>query len=52
VTTTTDAPIKLGALCWNQYAEWSQLRAAGVLADRLGYDDVWTWDHVHSFHMR
>lgn len=39
--------IKLGALCWNQYADWSQLREAGVRADRLGYDDLWTWDHVY-----
>jgi alkanesulfonate monooxygenase SsuD/methylene tetrahydromethanopterin reductase-like flavin-dependent oxidoreductase (luciferase family) len=44
----TDArPIKLGALCWNQYTDWSSLREAGVRADALGYDDIWTWDHLY-----
>jgi F420-dependent oxidoreductase-like protein len=39
--------IKLGALCWNQYAAWPSLLEAGARADRLGYDDLWTWDHVY-----
>lgn len=39
--------IKLGALCWNQYAEWPSLLEAGVRADRLGYDSLWTWDHLY-----
>lgn len=40
-------PIRLGALCWNQYAEWPALREAGINADRLGYDGLWTWDHLY-----
>jgi alkanesulfonate monooxygenase SsuD/methylene tetrahydromethanopterin reductase-like flavin-dependent oxidoreductase (luciferase family) len=43
----TDAPIKVGALCWNQYTDWSALRDAGIRADALGYDDLWTWDHLY-----
>jgi alkanesulfonate monooxygenase SsuD/methylene tetrahydromethanopterin reductase-like flavin-dependent oxidoreductase (luciferase family) len=39
--------IKLGALCWNQYSDWAGLREAGVRADRLGYDTLWTWDHLY-----
>lgn len=39
--------IKIGALCWNQYAEWRTLLAAGERADRLGYDTLWTWDHLY-----
>jgi len=39
--------IKLGALCWNQYADWPSLLQAGVRADRLGYDGLWTWDHLY-----
>ena len=39
--------IKIGALCWNQYTEWPALLAAGVRADELGYDTLWTWDHVY-----
>lgn len=40
-------PIKIGANCWNQYSEWSQLLEAGIRADRLGYDTLWTWDHLY-----
>ena len=40
-------PIKLGANSWNQYANWSDLREAGIRADRLGYDSIWTWDHLY-----
>jgi alkanesulfonate monooxygenase SsuD/methylene tetrahydromethanopterin reductase-like flavin-dependent oxidoreductase (luciferase family) len=39
--------IKLGALCWNQYTDWPSLLEAGVRADRLGYDTLWTWDHLY-----
>jgi alkanesulfonate monooxygenase SsuD/methylene tetrahydromethanopterin reductase-like flavin-dependent oxidoreductase (luciferase family) len=39
--------VKLGALCWNQYTEWPALLEAGIRADRLGYDSLWTWDHVY-----
>lgn len=35
--------IKLGALCWNQYSEYQPLFEAGVRAERLGYDTLWTW---------
>jgi alkanesulfonate monooxygenase SsuD/methylene tetrahydromethanopterin reductase-like flavin-dependent oxidoreductase (luciferase family) len=39
--------IRLGALCWNQYTPWPDLLAAGQRADRLGYDTLWTWDHLY-----
>ncbi len=39
--------VKFGALCWNQYTEWPALLAAGQRADRLGYDTLWTWDHLY-----
>lgn len=41
------APIKLGALCWNQYTSWADLREAGIRADRIGFDSLWTWDHLY-----
>lgn len=41
------APVRLGMLAWNQYTDWPGMRAAAVRADELGYDDVWTWDHVY-----
>ncbi len=39
--------IRLGALCWNQYTGWPALLEAGRRADRLGYDSLWTWDHLY-----
>jgi len=39
--------VSLGALCWNQYTDWPSLRDAGVRADRLGFDTLWTWDHLY-----
>jgi alkanesulfonate monooxygenase SsuD/methylene tetrahydromethanopterin reductase-like flavin-dependent oxidoreductase (luciferase family) len=39
--------VRLGALCWNQYTDWPSLLEAGVRADRLGFDTLWTWDHLY-----
>jgi alkanesulfonate monooxygenase SsuD/methylene tetrahydromethanopterin reductase-like flavin-dependent oxidoreductase (luciferase family) len=39
--------IRLGVLCWNQYTDWPSFLEAGVRADRLGYDTLWTWDHLY-----
>ena len=39
--------LKLGALCWNQYTDWPALLEAGRTVDRLGYDTLWTWDHLY-----
>ena len=41
------APIKLGANCWNQYTEWADFLTAQQRADGLGYDSLWTWDHLY-----
>ena len=39
--------VKIGALCWNQYTDWPSLLEAGRRVDRLGYDTLWTWDHLY-----
>ena len=39
--------VKLGANCWNQYTEWSSWLAAEQRAEGLGFDSLWTWDHVY-----
>src|ERR687893_2471387 len=39
--------IKLGALIWPQYTEWEPLERAAARADELGYDSLWTWDHLY-----
>ena len=40
--------LKPGALCWNQYTTWPALLEAGQRVDQLGYDTLWTWDHLQS----
>ncbi|MFV2064855.1 MAG: TIGR03560 family F420-dependent LLM class oxidoreductase [Chloroflexota bacterium] len=42
-----NARLKLGANCWNQYTDWPAFLAAQQRADRLGYESIWTWDHVY-----
>jgi F420-dependent oxidoreductase-like protein len=39
--------VKIGALVWPQYTTWQSVRTMGVTADRVGYDTLWTWDHVY-----
>jgi F420-dependent oxidoreductase-like protein len=39
--------VRIGALCWNQYTEWPALLQAGIRADELGFDTLWTWDHLY-----
>jgi hypothetical protein len=34
--------VKFDALCWYHYTDWPALLEAGVGADRLGYDGLWT----------
>jgi alkanesulfonate monooxygenase SsuD/methylene tetrahydromethanopterin reductase-like flavin-dependent oxidoreductase (luciferase family) len=41
------ADVKIGALVWNQYTDWPGLLAAGKLTEELGFDSLWTWDHVY-----
>ena len=39
--------IRFGALIWNQYTTWPAMLEAGRRADTLGYDTLWTWDHLY-----
>jgi alkanesulfonate monooxygenase SsuD/methylene tetrahydromethanopterin reductase-like flavin-dependent oxidoreductase (luciferase family) len=39
--------VKLGVLVWPQYTDWSSLRDAGAIVDRLGFESLWTWDHLY-----
>ena len=40
-------PARIGVLVWNQYTDWPAMLAAGQRADALGYDSLWTWDHLY-----
>ena len=39
--------IKVGLLPWGQRTDWPSLLRVGQRADELGYDSLWTWDHLY-----
>jgi F420-dependent oxidoreductase-like protein len=39
--------MKVGVLPWGQRTDWPSLRRIGQRADELGYDSLWTWDHLY-----
>ncbi len=39
--------LKVGVLPWGQYTDWPSLQQVGRRADELGYDSLWTWDHLY-----
>ena len=45
--TETTSELKMGVLPWGQYTDWPSLQRAGQRADELGYDSLWTWDHLY-----
>jgi alkanesulfonate monooxygenase SsuD/methylene tetrahydromethanopterin reductase-like flavin-dependent oxidoreductase (luciferase family) len=38
--------LKLGAALWSQASDWPGFLGAAQRAELLGYDHVWTWDHL------
>ena len=40
--------VKLGINLWSQASDWPTYLSAGQRADELGYDTLWTWDHVYA----
>ncbi len=40
--------LKLGVLPWTQGATMQEQLATAREVERLGYDGVWTWDHLHA----
>src|SRR4051795_11971553 len=41
--------LKLGAALWSQASDWPGFLAAAQRAEALGFDHVWTWDHLRAF---
>ena len=39
---------RLGVLLWSQAANWDEFERAAVRIDELGYEHLWTWDHVYA----
>ncbi len=46
MTSSTD--VKLGVLLWSQATDWPSFEKAAVRIDELGYDSLWTWDHLYA----
>jgi hypothetical protein len=40
--------LKLGINLWAQASDWPAFLDAGTGAERLGYDYLWTWDHLYA----
>jgi alkanesulfonate monooxygenase SsuD/methylene tetrahydromethanopterin reductase-like flavin-dependent oxidoreductase (luciferase family) len=38
--------MRFGAQLWSQSSDWPALRDAALLAERSGWDGLWTWDHL------
>jgi alkanesulfonate monooxygenase SsuD/methylene tetrahydromethanopterin reductase-like flavin-dependent oxidoreductase (luciferase family) len=42
------AEVKLGVALWSQATDWRSFLDAAVRAEELGFDHVWTWDHLKA----
>jgi len=40
--------IKCGILLWSQAASWPEMLEGAQRVDDLGYDSLWTWDHLYA----
>jgi alkanesulfonate monooxygenase SsuD/methylene tetrahydromethanopterin reductase-like flavin-dependent oxidoreductase (luciferase family) len=40
--------LKLGILLWSQATTWPEMLSAARRVDALGYDHLWTWDHLYA----
>ena len=40
--------VKLGVLLWSQATDWRSFEAAARHVDELGYESLWTWDHLYA----
>ena len=40
--------IKLGVLLWSQATDWPAFEKSARRVDELGYDSLWTWDHLYA----
>lgn len=40
--------LKTGILLWSQAATWPEMLDGAKRVDTLGYDHLWTWDHLYA----
>ena len=39
---------RLGILLWSQATDWDSFERSAIRIDGLGYEHLWTWDHLHA----
>jgi alkanesulfonate monooxygenase SsuD/methylene tetrahydromethanopterin reductase-like flavin-dependent oxidoreductase (luciferase family) len=39
---------RLGILLWSQATGWAEFEASAVRIEELGYEHLWTWDHLYA----
>jgi alkanesulfonate monooxygenase SsuD/methylene tetrahydromethanopterin reductase-like flavin-dependent oxidoreductase (luciferase family) len=39
---------RLGILLWSQATDWDSFERSAIRIDELGYEHLWTWDHLHA----
>jgi len=39
--------VRLSILAWNQYTNWPSLQRVGATVEHLGFDGLWSWDHLY-----
>ena len=39
---------RLGVLLWSQATAWDEFEASAKRVDELGYEHLWTWDHLYA----
>src|SRR5512142_3433732 len=42
--------LKLGILLWSQASDWAPMLEAARRIDALGYEHLWTWDHLYAIY--
>jgi alkanesulfonate monooxygenase SsuD/methylene tetrahydromethanopterin reductase-like flavin-dependent oxidoreductase (luciferase family) len=42
------AGVKLGVLLWSQGTDWESFERGARRVEELGYDSLWTWDHLYA----
>lgn len=45
---TGEDGLRIGILLWNQSPDWPTMERAARRIDELGYEHLWTWDHLHA----
>jgi alkanesulfonate monooxygenase SsuD/methylene tetrahydromethanopterin reductase-like flavin-dependent oxidoreductase (luciferase family) len=47
-----DPRVRLSLIAWPQSTEWAALQAIGRTIEELGFDALWTWDHLYPIRGR